>query len=81
MIDRMKLGVLYYDGKVVNHRSLLKVILNPILRMFGVCIGTKFEDGILGGIIIIKCERVNKLRWDFNNHNTYNNINKVRLFI
>ncbi len=81
MINKMKLGVLYHDGKIVNHRPLLKVLLNPILRMFGICIGTNFKDGVLGSIMIIKCEKVNKLQWDFTNHNKYDKIDRKRLFI
>ena len=40
----MKLGILYKDGKIVSHRSIIKVLLNPILRYFGYHIVTIVTD-------------------------------------
>jgi hypothetical protein len=76
----MKLGLLYKNGEVVNHRSLLKVVINPILRYFGFCIGTNLEDnGYLGSYSLMKCEkRSENISWDMNNHNEYDYILKVR---
>jgi hypothetical protein len=75
----MKLGLLYKDGNVVNHRSLLKVIINPILRYFGLCIGTNLEDnGYLGFYSLMKCEKSKNINWNMNNHNEYDYILKVR---
>ena len=81
-MDRMKLGILYKDSKVVNHRSFLKVIFNPILRKFGICIATIFDDKTweAGGIKIIKCEK-KKIKWDFNDHNNFDAIAKKRRLI
>ena len=59
----MKLGIVYKDGKVINHRSLIKVILNPILRYFGYQIGTLFDDGILGKPVLVSCERIHTIEW------------------
>jgi cytochrome c biogenesis protein ResB len=50
----MKLGVLYKNGKIVNHRSLLKVILNPLLRYFGYYIGSICENNDIIGIKMVK---------------------------
>jgi hypothetical protein len=36
----LNLGVVYKDGNLVNHRSLLKVAINPVLRIFGIQIST-----------------------------------------
>ena len=77
----MKLGILYKGGKIVNHRSLLKVLINPILRYFGYCIGTKCFNGKLGNICIIRQKRNRKIVWDFSNHNEYDYIIKKRIFI
>ena len=53
----MILGIVYdQNGDVKNHRSLLKVICNPLLRCFGLCIGTWCaDDGHFGGLQIISC--------------------------
>jgi hypothetical protein len=59
----MKLGVIYKDGKIINHRSLLKVIFNPIFRYFGFCIGTNCKNNKLKGLEIIKNER-KKIKWE-----------------
>lgn len=40
-----QLGLVYKDGKVINHRSLIKILLNPILRtLFEKAIGSIVED-------------------------------------
>ena len=62
----LKLGMIYKDDKMINHRSLVKVLLNPIFRCFGFCVATKFENNKLGGIVLIKCGRKNKLNWSYN---------------
>lgn len=82
-MKKLKLGILYKSGKIVNHRSLLKVLINPILRYFGFCIGTKYikEKKQLGGICIARQNKSNKIKWDFNNHNDYDFILKKRLLI
>ena len=78
----MKLGILYRNDKVVNHRSLTKVILNPILRYFGWAIATEVSaDGILGKICLIKCERADSIKYDWDNHNPFDKIIKSRLII
>ena len=38
------LGIILYKEKIVNHRSLLKVLLNPYLRVVGFCIGSAFTE-------------------------------------
>lgn len=78
-----KLGILYKDKKIVNHRSLLKVLINPILRYFGYCIGTLYDPLTeeLGCIRIVKVDTLNQIKYDFNNHNEYDVIVKKRLLI
>jgi hypothetical protein len=82
-MKKLKIGILYKDDKIVNHRSLLKVLVNPILRYFGYCIGTIYDSSAeqLGGIRIVKVEKLNEIKWDFNNHNEYDVIIKKRLLI
>jgi hypothetical protein len=82
-MKKFKLGILYKDKKIVNHRSLLKVLVNPILRYFGYCIGTIYDSSTeqLGGIRIAKVDKTNKIKWDFNSHNEYDAIIKKRLLV
>jgi hypothetical protein len=80
-MKKLKLGILYKNNEVVNHRSLLKVLINPILRYFGYCIGTKYINSQLGSICIAKQNRSHKIKWDFNNHNDYDFIIKKRIII
>ena len=80
MIKKLNLGVLCMDGKVVNHRSLIKVIFNPILRYFGYQIGTILHnDGSIGKPVICKCERM-KIEYSLK-HNEYDEIIKKRIII
>jgi len=80
-MKKLKLGILYKNNKIVNHRSLLKVLINPILRYFGYYIGTEYENERLGKIRLIKQRRTNKIIWDFSNHNEFDFIVKKRIFI
>jgi hypothetical protein len=77
----MKLGIVYKDGKVVSHRSLLKVLLNPILRYFGYQIATVYcaEKDKLKGLKIIKSERILP-KWEKYNYD-YDFIVKKRIFL
>lgn len=77
----MKLGVLYKNNEIVNHRSLLKVILNPIFRYFGVCLGTNYNNGQLGWYSFMKCQRQETIKWDMNNHNDFDHLEKKRWLI
>ena len=62
---KLYLGIVKKDGKIINHRSLLKIILNPLLRIFGFQIATKFVDEKLGKPIITTCPRVWRNSWIF----------------
>lgn len=79
-MNKLNLGILYKDGKIVNHRSLLKVLLNPILRYFGYYIGTICIDEKLKGIKIQKGQKSKSIKYDFscNDHDT---IIKKRILI
>ena len=82
-MKKLKLGILYKDNKIVNHRSLLKVLVNPILRYFGYCIGTIYNlsTNQLEGISIAKVDKSDEIKWDFNNHKEFDYIIKKRLLI
>ena len=82
-MKKLKLGILYKNNKIVNHRSLLKVLVNPILRYFGYCIGTIYNlsTNQLEGISIAKVDKSDEIKWDFNNHNEFDYIIKKRLLI
>ena len=55
------LGLVYNkDGILINHRSLLKVVINPFLRPFKICIASKFNVNYtkLEGYKFIQCDYV-----------------------
>jgi len=63
----MNLGIIYKNNKICNHRSLLKVLFNPFLRIMGIQIATlyfPYKDK-LGHPVITKCEK-QKLKFSFN---------------
>jgi len=75
----MKLGILYKDNKIVNHRSLLKVLINPILRKFGYFIGSVCENNKIKGMRLEKGQKVDKIRWDFKSYNDHDLIVRKRM--
>lgn len=77
----MKLGVLYKNDKIVNHRSLIKVLCNPIFRYFGFQIGSICKNEKVVGIKFDKCKKSKKIKWDFNSYNEYDKIIKTRIII
>ncbi len=77
----MKLGILYKDGKIVNHRSFIKVLFNPILRYFGYYIGTVCENEELRGIQFKRGQRTKTIIYDFKSYNDYDKIVRKRIFI
>jgi len=75
----LNLGILYKNNKIVNHRSLLKVFINPILRYFGYYIATNCENNKLSNIKIIKQKRSKTIKWNFNSYNDFDKIVKKRI--
>ena len=57
----MKLGIVYKEDKIINHRSLLKVLLNPFLRCVGLQIGTWYDNGQLKGPKLVRCNKTQKI--------------------
>ncbi len=76
----MKLGVLYKDDVIVNHRSLLKVLLNPILRYFGLCIGSHFDNDRFTGYEVFQCNPTKSIKYTMDT-NDYDRIRKYRTII
>ena len=62
----MNLGIVYENGKVCSHRSLLKVCINPFLRTIGLEIATLYypQKKKLSIPIIHRCIR-KKLKFSF----------------
>ena len=80
-MSKLDLGILYKDGKVVNHRSVFKVLFNPILRYFGYQIATILNnDGSLGKPVIEKCERTSTIKYSLE-HNECDKIVKKRIIL
>ena len=64
----MNLGIIKdRTGKVVNHRSLIKVVFNPFLRMIGLQIGTvyDFKNDIIIGRVLCRCLRQCSPKWRY----------------
>lgn len=63
----LNLGLILYDGKLVNHRSLLKIVCNPFLRLFGFQIASNCDSVNMKvkNLVINKCERTDRLKWSF----------------
>jgi hypothetical protein len=76
----LKLGILYKDNKVVNHRSLFKVILNPILKYYGYCIGSKFDNNEFKGYKIFKQKPSKKITYSLKT-NDYDIIKRKRMIL
>ena len=53
----MNLGIIVENGNPVAHRSLLKIFLNPILRIFGRQIASLVEGTEFHGYRWEKCPR------------------------
>ena len=51
------------EGAPINHRSILKVCVNPILRFFGFCIATNSNGAHIGAPVLIKQRRTKTIRW------------------
>jgi len=62
----MNLGVVWKDGEIINHRSLLKILFNPILRCFGWQIASEFAENKWARYVIIKADaacQTHALKW------------------
>lgn len=79
------LGILYYKNEVVNHRSVLKILLNPVLSIFGIMVASIFERNKFLGYCFIKCKPQLNFIKNFNSHfftcNDYDRIEKKRTII
>lgn len=63
---KLNLGVIYKDNKIINHRSLFKVLFNPIFRYLGFCVGTPFDENknkINGIIKFYKIDRSKTIKY------------------
>ena len=82
-MNNLNLGIVF-DNKfnVINHRSLLKVLLNPFLRILGKQIATDFDErnGFLRKIVLTNCPKQFKfyIKYPLNNNEFV--VQKRRLF-
>jgi hypothetical protein len=79
-IEKLKLGILLKDNQVVNHRSLFKIIINPILRYHGYCIGSKFNGKKFEGYRLFRQNKVRPIKYSLES-NEYDIILKKRRII
>ena len=69
----LELGIIYENNKIINHRSLVNVILNPFLRLFGFNIATicNIENNTLLNPIIISCKKIKNIKFRYDNNSEY----------
>ena len=81
----LNLGIIYKNNQVINHRSFLKILLNPIFRYFGFQIGTPYNHDTdkIGFMTIRKCECTKRMffknSWNYNMKEDLKIIKKRRL--
>lgn len=80
MFRKFQLGLVYRNGQIINHRCLLKVLLNPILRVFGREIGSVIVNEKVNRYKWCKCDK-KALKFDFKYTNEYDFILPVRRII
>ena len=83
MIHKLELGVIEKDGKIINHRSLVKVLLNPFLRIFGYQLATIFysHTNKLDRPTIIKCKKRRNINFLYGDTSFDYKVIKTRRFI
>lgn len=65
-MNKLNLGIIWKDGNVINHRSLLKVVLNPFLRLTGFQIVSIFEENRFVKYSLTSCPRCSfKSSWQY----------------
>lgn len=52
---KLNLGIVYKEGVLVNHRSLLKIIINPFIGMFGWVLVSEISNHNIDRIHFMKC--------------------------
>jgi hypothetical protein len=60
----LKLGIVYENNQIVSHRSLLKILLNPYLRLFGWQIGSVMGDNKTIKTRLVRCPKTG-LKYSF----------------
>jgi len=53
----INLGIILKEKRIIGHRSLLKVLVNPFLRVIGFQIATNINNGILGSPCLTRCTK------------------------
>jgi hypothetical protein len=57
MLKFLQFGIIKENGCAINHRTLRKIFLNPILRMFGFEIGSIFDGNTFEKFEIFPCKK------------------------
>jgi len=53
----INLGIIRNGNRIIGHRSLLKVLVNPFLRVIGLQIATNLRNGQLGKPCLARCTK------------------------
>lgn len=77
----MILGIIYKNGKIINHRSLIKVVFNPIFRFFGYQLVSVVKDHTeIIKIEFVRCKRTKNIKWLAYKNVNYDYIKNKRIF-
>jgi len=69
---KLNLGIIHKNGQVINHRSIIKILLNPFLRyLFGIQIVSYMDIG-LTKVISVGIQRSINRTFDFHESWYYN---------
>lgn len=82
MIDKLELGIICNkNGYIINHRPLLKVLINPFLRVFGYMFATTYDikTNTLGRPILMECNKVRNIKFTYDNDDEYTRIKRRRV--
>jgi len=78
----MNLGIIRKQNRIIGHRSLLKVLANPFLRVIGLQIATNLKNGNLGKPCIARCTKHHyKTSWVYEMESREYQIEKRRMII
>jgi len=77
---QLNLGIISKNGEIINHRSLLKVCFNPLLKLVGLEIASVFDKGKLIRIVLHRCPR-RPLIWSWKYDATECEIERKRIWL
>ena len=80
--NSINLGIIRNGDRIIGHRSLLKVLANPFLRIVGLQIATNLSNGKLGKPCFARCtKRSFRTSWVYDMERRDYQIEKRRMIV